>query len=79
VHEEVRSYFRPELLNRFDEQIVFGKLGRREVRTIAGLMMAETAARVKDKGCVDLGVGVGLGGQGWGWGLGVGLWLGLWV
>jgi ATP-dependent Clp protease ATP-binding subunit ClpA len=50
VSEEVRNYFRPELLNRFDEQIVFSKLGRKEVRVIAGLMLQETVARVKDKG-----------------------------
>lgn len=32
VLEEVKGYFRPELLNRFDEQIVFHKLGLKEVR-----------------------------------------------
>jgi hypothetical protein len=32
VLDEVKGYFRPELLNRFDEQIVFHKLGLREVR-----------------------------------------------
>lgn len=31
VLDEVKSYFRPELLNRFDEQIVFHKLGLKEV------------------------------------------------
>jgi ATP-dependent Clp protease ATP-binding subunit ClpC len=31
VLDEVKGYFRPELLNRFDEQIVFHKLGLREV------------------------------------------------
>lgn len=31
VLEEVKGYFRPELLNRFDEQIVFHKLGLKEV------------------------------------------------
>lgn len=30
--DEVKGYFRPELLNRFDEQIVFHKLGLKEVR-----------------------------------------------
>lgn len=32
VLDEVKAYFRPELLNRFDEQIVFHKLGLNEVR-----------------------------------------------
>mmetsp|Transcript_10026 Transcript_10026/g.21446 ORF Transcript_10026/g.21446 Transcript_10026/m.21446 type:complete len:958 (+) Transcript_10026:149-3022(+) len=50
VLEEVKGYFRPELLNRFDEQVVFHKLGRREVRTIASLMMEETAQRVRERG-----------------------------
>lgn len=31
VLDEVKGYFRPELLNRFDEQIVFHKLGLKEV------------------------------------------------
>lgn len=30
--------------------MIFGKLGRPEVRTIAGLMLAETQRRVADKG-----------------------------
>ena len=44
---------RPHLLplpRRFDDTIVFMKLSRRDIASIAGLMMAETAARVKDKG-----------------------------
>jgi hypothetical protein len=36
ISDEVKAYFRPELLNRFDEQIVFHKLGMREVRFSAG-------------------------------------------
>lgn len=31
ISDEVKAYFRPELLNRFDEQIVFHKLGMKEV------------------------------------------------
>jgi ATP-dependent Clp protease ATP-binding subunit ClpA len=34
VLDEVKGYFRPELLNRFDEQIVFHKLGLKEVRRL---------------------------------------------
>jgi ATP-dependent Clp protease ATP-binding subunit ClpA len=36
IFEEVRNYFRPELLNRFDEQVVFHKLGMKEVRREGG-------------------------------------------
>ncbi|KAI8465710.1 MAG: ClpD chaperone, Hsp100 family [Monoraphidium minutum] len=50
VSEEVRNFFRPELINRFDEQIVFNKLGKREARVIAGLMLRETVERVAAKG-----------------------------
>ncbi|KAF6252630.1 ClpD chaperone, Hsp100 family [Scenedesmus sp. NREL 46B-D3] len=56
IHAEVKAYFRPELLNRFDEQIVFHKLGLREVRRIADIMLAETKSRVATKG-VTLAVG----------------------
>eukprot|EP00879_Flechtneria_rotunda_P003032 GHRR01003252.1.p1 GENE.GHRR01003252.1~~GHRR01003252.1.p1 ORF type:complete len:659 (+),score=207.75 GHRR01003252.1:506-2482(+) len=56
VMDEVKSYFRPELLNRFDEQIVFHKLGLREVSKIADLMLEETRGRVATKG-VRLEVG----------------------
>jgi len=61
ITEEVRAFFRPELLNRFDEQVVFGKLGRREVRRIAGLMLQETKDRVAEKGCAGVGRGRALG------------------
>lgn len=50
VLREVRSYFRPELLNRFDEQIVFQKLCRRDVKRIAYLLMDETITRAAEKG-----------------------------
>jgi ATP-dependent Clp protease ATP-binding subunit ClpC len=56
ISDEVKAYFRPELLNRFDEQIVFHKLGIKEVRKIAELMMEETRSRVSGKG-VHLVVG----------------------
>lgn len=56
VLDETKSYFRPELINRFDEQIVFQKLGLKEVRKIAGIMLEETKQRVATKG-VELAVG----------------------
>lgn len=50
VMDEVKSYFRPELLNRFDEQVVFHKLSVDDVHKIARIMLAETIARVAAKG-----------------------------
>jgi ATP-dependent Clp protease ATP-binding subunit ClpC len=50
VMEELKSYFRPELLNRMDELVVFRQLGRSEVRIIADLVLAETAARMATRG-----------------------------
>lgn len=56
---QVKQQFKPELLNRFDEQVVFQRLSRDHVARIAGLMMSETRGRVEDKG-FSLEVGVGL-------------------
>ncbi|EFJ49084.1 ClpD chaperone, Hsp100 family [Volvox carteri f. nagariensis] len=47
---EVRSFFSPELLNRFDETVVFQRLRRADVATIAGLMMEETVDRAAERG-----------------------------
>ncbi len=50
VFEEVKRFFRPELLNRLDEQVLFHKLGREDVATIAGLLISETVSRVRGRG-----------------------------
>ncbi|KAJ9532323.1 hypothetical protein QJQ45_010371 [Haematococcus lacustris] len=50
VLQEVKEHFKPELLNRFDEQVVFQKLSKANVRTIAGLMLEETQGRVAGLG-----------------------------
>lgn len=64
----LQSYFRPELLNRLDEVVVFRPLGEREVRVIAELELAKTAARMSERG-IGLEVGNGsiciLGGLAW--------------
>ena len=39
VNEEMKQYFRPELLNRLDEIIVFRQLSRDEVNQVADLML----------------------------------------
>jgi len=50
VVEELRSYFKPELLNRLDEVVVFRLLQEEEIVKIADLMLDETAGRMAEKG-----------------------------
>lgn len=50
VLEELKAYFRPELLNRLDEVVVFRPLGRPQVAAIAALELAKTEERVLARG-----------------------------
>ena len=50
VMEELKSYFRPELLNRLDEVVVFRRLNKEDVAKIAELEIAGTAARAARHG-----------------------------
>ncbi|HEY9879117.1 MAG TPA: ATP-dependent Clp protease ATP-binding subunit [Leptolyngbyaceae cyanobacterium] len=50
VNEEMKQYFRPEMLNRLDEIIVFRQLTRDEVIQIASLMLNEVNKRLEDRG-----------------------------
>lgn len=49
VNEELKQYFRPELLNRLDEIIVFRQLNKEEVRKIAEIMLHEVSARLVER------------------------------
>lgn len=49
VQNEMKQYFRPELLNRIDEIIVFRQLQRQEVKQIADLLLQEVAARLGEQ------------------------------
>jgi ATP-dependent Clp protease ATP-binding subunit ClpC len=49
VNEEMKQYFRPEMLNRLDEIIVFRQLNRDEVVQIADLMMNEVNQRLEER------------------------------
>lgn len=42
----LQAFFRPELLNRLDETIVFRQLSRPSVRRIADLVLAHTASQL---------------------------------
>ena len=50
VMEDLKQTFRPELLNRLDETIVFTQLGRGEIRAIARRMLEQVGRRLKALG-----------------------------
>ncbi|GAU41347.1 hypothetical protein TSUD_390330, partial [Trifolium subterraneum] len=50
VMQEVRKHFRPELLNRLDEVIVFDPLSHEQLRKVARLQMKDVANRLAEKG-----------------------------
>ena len=50
VMEELKSYFRPEMLNRLDDVIVFRRLTKQDVTAIASLELAKTAERAAERG-----------------------------
>ncbi|MGB5972447.1 MAG: ATP-dependent Clp protease ATP-binding subunit [Nodosilinea sp.] len=49
VNEEMKQYFRPELLNRIDEIIVFRQLTRDEVNQISDLMIEQVNKRLAER------------------------------
>jgi len=46
VMEAVRNHFRPEFLNRLDEQIIFDRLNRTDMSGIVGIQLKRLAARL---------------------------------
>mmetsp|Transcript_99257 Transcript_99257/g.320109 ORF Transcript_99257/g.320109 Transcript_99257/m.320109 type:complete len:1093 (+) Transcript_99257:49-3327(+) len=50
VHEEMKSFFRPEFLNRLDEMVVFRALTREDVRAIAEVEFKKVLARLSETG-----------------------------
>merc|ERR1719188_2766966 len=46
VHEEMKSFFRPEFLNRLDEMVVFRALTKENVRDIAEIEFKKVIARL---------------------------------
>lgn len=55
VNEKVKAYFRPELLNRMDEVVIFHSLQKKQVREILGLMLKETREQLA---CAGIGLEV---------------------
>ncbi|KAK0592410.1 hypothetical protein LWI29_018637 [Acer saccharum] len=50
VMQEVRKHFRPELLNRLDEIVVFDPLSHEQLRKVARMQMKDVAARLAERG-----------------------------
>ncbi|KAK7354236.1 hypothetical protein VNO80_19695 [Phaseolus coccineus] len=50
VMQEVRRHFRPELLNRLDEIVVFDPLSHEQLRKVARLLMKDVASRLAERG-----------------------------
>ncbi|MBJ7347339.1 MAG: AAA family ATPase, partial [Thermoleophilaceae bacterium] len=46
---ELKRVFRPEMLNRIDEVVVFHKLSREEIKTIVDLMLERVTASMKER------------------------------
>ena len=49
VLSELKSYLRPEFINRIDEIIVFHKLSQEEIKEIAKIMLNSLAKRIEEK------------------------------
>ena len=52
VNEDLKTYFRPEFLNRLDDIIVFRQLTRDEVKQIAEIMLRDISIRLLEQGIV---------------------------
>lgn len=50
INNELRKFFRPELLNRFDDIVIFKPLQREVMNSIAKLGVEKTAKLLKDQG-----------------------------
>ncbi|KAL3528460.1 hypothetical protein ACH5RR_007782 [Cinchona calisaya] len=55
VMQEVRKHFKPELLNRLDEIVVFDPLSHEQLRKVCRLQMKDVASRLAERG-IALGV-----------------------
>ncbi|XP_042501612.1 chaperone protein ClpB1 [Macadamia integrifolia] len=50
VMQEVKRHFRPELLNRLDEIVIFDPLSHEQLRKVARLQMKDVASRLAERG-----------------------------
>jgi ATP-dependent Clp protease ATP-binding subunit ClpB len=49
VMEAVREHFRPELLNRIDDIVIFNPLGKEQIKAIVDIQLAEVRGRLADR------------------------------
>ena len=49
VMEAVRAHFRPELLNRIDEIVIFNPLGREQIKSIVDIQLAGLRRRLQER------------------------------
>lgn len=49
INDELKKYFKPELLNRVDDIIIFSSLKKDEIRMIAEKMLSELKKRLLEK------------------------------
>jgi ATP-dependent Clp protease ATP-binding subunit ClpB len=47
--DAVREHFRPELLNRIDDIVIFNALGKEQIKAIVDIQLAEVRGRLKDR------------------------------
>ncbi|MGE0193537.1 MAG: ATP-dependent chaperone ClpB [Planctomycetota bacterium] len=52
VQEALRSFFRPEFLNRVDDVVVFHRLGRDELRRVVDIQLARLVKRLAERNIV---------------------------
>lgn len=50
IRHELKQYYRPEFLNRFDGVVLFKPLGRSEIKQIASLMLKRVAKDLESRG-----------------------------
>ena len=50
IEEALKKTFRPELLNRIDEIVIFDPLSREEVKQIVDLLVGEVRNRLEERG-----------------------------
>jgi ATP-dependent Clp protease ATP-binding subunit ClpB len=52
IDRELKTYFKPEFINRLDEILLFNPLGRNEIAEIVKLQLTVMTARLKDRGII---------------------------
>ena len=50
IKSELKNYFQPEFINRFDGVVLFQSLGKKEIKKIAGLMLDKISRGLSDRG-----------------------------